>query len=65
MLAHGQQQFRSRFMLLMLKNQLTAMHDWLDGSNDELDNVLDMLCAYLGWMQYLLISSLNTMILQR
>ena len=48
MLAHGQQQFTSRFMLLTLRNQLTTMHGWLVGLNGEMDNVLDMLYAHLG-----------------
>ena len=64
MLACGKQQFIGYFMLLMLKNQLTAMRDWIDGLNGELDNVLDMLCTYLGQMQYFLIGSMKAMILQ-
>ena len=64
MLARGQEQFTCRYMLLILRNQLTAMRGYLDGSNGELDNVLDMLYAHLGWMQYLLVGSLKTMILQ-
>ena len=57
-------QFTSHFMLLTLSNLLIATHGWIGGSNGEMDNEMDMHRAYLGWMNYLLVGSLKTRILQ-
>ena len=53
-----------RYMILTLRNQLTATRGWLGGSNGEMDNVFDMLYVCIEQMQYFLVGSLKIMIIQ-
>ena len=52
----------NNFHALTPKNLLSTTRDWNDKLNDEVDSELDMLYAYLGWMRFMFVGALKTMV---